>query len=221
MEKYKEIAPFVEENYWDMTISEATERLGCGTSTYQNAVDYLNLPRKTKEKELECRYGVPADWLLDTLHNTLRMSVNQMSDELPVSRYWIQSKMGEWGINRRSQSAAEELKWSQMSDEQRTEQVSAAHEATTNNHCGYKLSTRGYPVWQTKLDGKHQVLKVHRLLAIAEFGFDAVCDSIVHHGAQDGGPNELPPVEIPWANWGENLRLFDTNSEHRKHHARN
>lgn len=77
---------------------------------------------------LRHRYGVPPSWLLNTLHNVLNKSVKRISEELSISRYWIQKYMDENGIGKRGRSEAESLKWEQMSEEQRTEQVAAAHQ---------------------------------------------------------------------------------------------
>ena len=81
------------------------------------------------------------------------------------------------------------------------------------NHVAIHTTNKAQVVWTHQ---KQKVL-VHRLMAVAEFGFDAVCDMDVHHGAEDNGVNELPPVEISWANWPGNLELM-TPGEHMSHH---
>jgi hypothetical protein len=68
----------------------------------------------------------------------------------------------------------------------------------------------GYTKWRHSVDyedGKvdHRV-SVHRLLAVAEYGFDAVVDMHVHHKNR-----------IKWDNRGKNIKLLDS-SEHIKHH---
>lgn len=70
-----------------------------------------------------------------------------------------------------------------------------------------------YPLW----DGPDGKVYVHRLMAVAEHGFEAVADNHVHHGAWGDGPNELPAVELPWANWPGNLEVL-SNSEHQTRH---
>lgn len=47
---------------------------------------------------------------------------------------------------------------------------------------------------------------VHRLLAVAEYGFDAVCDNIVHH--KNG---------IPWDNRRENIEVMPQPKHHGEH----
>ena len=83
------------------------------------------------------------------------------------------------------------------------------------NHVAIHTTNKAQVVWTHR---KQKVL-VHRLMAVAEFGFDAVCGMEVHHGSRDEGPNELPPAEISWANWPGNLELM-TESEHASHHRK-
>lgn len=121
---------YLEENYWSKTYAEIAEDLGMSKSVIaRKAKNDLELPKKTDYKRLEYKYGVPTDWLLDTLHNTLQMSVNEMSGVLGESRTAIKRWMDDrYNIPRRGQSEAEKVKWSQMSAEERKKQVKAAHE---------------------------------------------------------------------------------------------
>jgi transposase-like protein len=66
----------------------------------------------------------------------------------------------------------------------------------------------GYERWSS-YDPKHEnnrFVQTHRLLAVAEHGFDAVCDMDVHH--KNG---------IPWDNRPGNIELL-TRSEHTRLH---
>jgi hypothetical protein len=65
--------------------------------------------------------------------------------------------------------------------------------------------TDGYEAWS---DECYYVL-VHRLLAVAEWGFAAVANSVVHHENTHR-----------WDNRAANLRLFPSQSAHTRHHAR-
>jgi hypothetical protein len=55
---------------------------------------------------------------------------------------------------------------------------------------------------------RHEVMSVHRLLAVAEYGVDAVKDKVVHH--KNG---------IPWDNRPGNLEVME-RGEHTTHHNR-
>lgn len=67
------------------------------------------------------------------------------------------------------------------------------------------LRTRrdGYEHWKSG----HRSVLVHRLLAVAEWGFDAVADRIVHH---------CPG--IPWDNRPSTLQFFESHREHMRFH---
>ena len=72
------------------------------------------------------------------------------------------------------------------------------------------VSTRrrsGHEQVSFTVDGQTHYYAVHKLVAIAEFGLDAVAGKIVHH--KNG---------IPWDNRPSNLELLDDQSEHAKLH---
>lgn len=134
----------LEEMYWSMGYEEIADELGVGSTTVTNAYDELDFPEKTEANRLEYQYGVPINWLLDALHNTLEKSVNQMSSELDVSRVWIDRQMRKYDIHKRGRSEAESLKWEQMDDEERQQQVKAAHERTREL---YKNGNGSFQEW--------------------------------------------------------------------------
>lgn len=77
-------------------------------------------------------------------------------------------------------------------------------------YCTLFTDRRGYEYWTGSeiIDDKGQVY-VHRLVAVAEHGFDDVSNAIVHH--KNG---------VPWDNRPENLEVM-TQSEHvRRHHKK-
>lgn len=62
-----------------------------------------------------------------------------------------------------------------------------------------------YEVWA---DNRENHVQVHRLLAVAEYGFDAVADKEVHHTNQ-----------VPWDNRPENLKVL-SKEEHSSIHGK-
>lgn len=60
----------------------------------------------------------------------------------------------------------------------------------------------GYVRVRSEYKGEDYNFQLHRLLAVAEFGYEAVCGNEVHHKNR-----------IPWANWGGNLELL-SKEEH-------
>jgi len=73
----------------------------------------------------------------------------------------------------------------------------------------FRTNHQGYEAWLAVCDGEQKRVAVHRLLAVAEYGFDAVCDKLVHHG---------PEAEIPWANWPGNIQLMGRDGHMNHHH---
>lgn len=61
---------------------------------------------------------------------------------------------------------------------------------------------KGYEKWHHN----GQRVYVHRLLAVAEYGFDTVCDNVVHH--KNG---------IPWDNRLENIEALPQPEHHGEH----
>lgn len=64
----------------------------------------------------------------------------------------------------------------------------------------------GYAYWQDGHGGEKNSVYIHRLLAVAEHGFDAVADSEVHH--KNG---------VGWDNRPDNIEPL-TPKEHRQRH---
>lgn len=71
----------------------------------------------------------------------------------------------------------------------------------------FKLDKDGYEIWKTYVDGYYARVRVHRLLAVAEYGFDAIADKDVHH--KNG---------VRWDNRPENIEPMDP-TDHRRHHG--
>jgi len=65
----------------------------------------------------------------------------------------------------------------------------------------------GYEMWRANTGEDQKALSVHRLVAVSEYGFDAVADKEVHH-----------KNKIPWDNRPENLVPL-TTGEHGTAHS--
>jgi len=91
-----------------------------------------------------------------------KMSENAVANELGVSRTAIQGALRHLGIERRGQSEAEQLKWSQMTPEEREAQVKAAHEKNRELAANGELSLQRWveenPELASKLRAKHGAL---------------------------------------------------------------
>jgi len=75
-------------------------------------------------------------------------------------------------------------------------------------HVYYTTSVLGYERWMDKCPpSKDKMVKVHRLAAVAWFGFDAVTDNHVHH--KNG---------VKWDNREENLEVLSPSEHQKTHH---
>jgi hypothetical protein len=125
--------------------------------------------------------------VLRDLYHGEKKPLREVANELNVSFHTVIKKMDEYGIERRSHSYATFLG--------KLDQIPQYH-----------THYRGYERWRTNVKGTEYSVFVHRLQAVAEYGFEAVKDMQVHH--ENG---------IPWDNRPENLELM-SRSEHTKHH---
>lgn len=77
---------------------------------------------------------------------------------------------------------------------------------TGGNPPTFRTNSSGYEIWGVYDGGDDLTPLVHRLVAVAEYGFDAVCGKVVHHES-----------EIPWDNRPGNLRLME-DTDHAQLH---
>ena len=86
---------------------------------------------------------------------------------------------------------------------------SEAHtNAARRTPAAFRTKESGHERWEHYYEGETTHFPVHRLLAIAEFGADAVSGMDTHH--KNG---------VPWDNRPENIELL-TRGEHVSHHNR-
>jgi len=100
-------------------------------------------------------------------------------------------------------------KWLRRHDIETDDAAELIHRATDElrtNYASFYTERRGYERWDSGNDGDD--LYVHRLLAVAEYGFEAVGAKQVHH--KNG---------IPWDNRPENIEPLH-NSDHQTIHGR-
>jgi hypothetical protein len=88
-------------------------------------------------------------------------------------------------------------------DQHGIERRDANYNPDKAHHAAFTIHTAGYELWVAD----SATLLVHRLVAVATHGFDAVCDGIVHH-----------ENEIKWDNRPENLTLCESHRQHIERH---
>lgn len=74
------------------------------------------------------------------------LSINQLAREFNVSRPLVTRRLRELGIKLRDQSESETVKWSQMDDHARINQVAAAHAATRGKPSNSDLELRAMTI---------------------------------------------------------------------------
>lgn len=126
-----------------------------------------------------------------------RTGAKRVADELGVTKRTVYLALDAAGIETRTMSESWKLRrdredWTAPPEEYRT--------AGKPNHTW----VRGYSV--VHVDG-HRI-PIHRLAAVAWFGFDEIKGKVVHHDS-----------EAKWDNREENLQAM-TKSEHWSHHNR-
>lgn len=99
------------------------------------------------------------------------------------------------------------LYWMDIHGIDRRDAVEAKLGTIQKRPASFGMDHQGYEFWSHKHDNTRYRYRVHRLLAIAEYGIDAVQDKHVHH-----------KNEIPWDNRPENIELLSP-SDHRKRHG--
>lgn len=123
--------------------------------------------------------------LMRRLYQEEQMSTTDIADKFDCSPSTVNKWLNKLGIGTRS--------------------LSEAHQVLHGNSpmaVTYLTDARGYEAWRHN----DHYIPVHRLVMVAERGFDEVADMHVHHRN-----------EIRWDNRPENLELL-TNSEHQIEH---
>jgi hypothetical protein len=117
------------------------------------------------------------------------LSAYEIADQFGCSPSTIYEAMDDAGLERRGEG-----------EHQRQRDRDSAVQFRTDN--------KGYERWETEAFGEYAFVPVHRLAAVAWFGFDAVRDTHVHH-----------KIPIRWLNTEWNLEPIDPG-EHIQIHNR-
>lgn len=168
----------------EMGLEEVAEELEVSPSTVRKRmVEYGIERRDVGEMQTNT---VPPKELLTELYWGKNLSLPQIGERFGVSKRPVRGWFDKYDIGTRDTSAA-----------------ARAHGLRRQPSF---YMTNGYYIVATEIDGERWYVPVHRLAAVAWFGFDAVAGKIVHHKSG-----------VKWDNREENLELL-TQSEHMKLH---
>lgn len=138
----------------------------------------------------ELEYPWRHEGLMRRLYVEEKMSQTEIADRLGCAPSTVVNWLDEHDIETRSISEGQVVRYG------------------TENCASYLPRKNGTVEWNTTIDGTSYRVYVHRLLAVAKYGFDAVVDHEVHH-----------KNHVPWDNRPSNIELL-TKSEHSSHHKK-
>lgn len=188
---------YVEE---DLTLAEMTELCSVTESTLSNWAQRHGVNHRRREYDLS-DVTIPSErpWadadLMQTLYHEKEMSTTAIAAELDCSTGGVNNWLKKHQIETRSRSEAATTSHGNRQKASFYTLMSRGHDSA---------NTRGHEIWRSG----EQTLYVHRLLAVAEYGYEAVADNHVHH-----------INEIGWDNRPANLELV-TNAEHGTKHRK-
>jgi transposase len=171
-----------------LTLSEVADELDTTAHTVRRWMQKHDIDRRDRsERKVAHPKLADESWMREKYHGE-GMSITDLSEHLGVSRMPISRALDRYDIE--------------------------AHDNGYRSgklHPGFRIHEQGYIEAYSKYqtdDGewKQDHLRVHRLVAVSQHGFDAVCDSVIHH--RNG---------IPWDNRPDNLEVMDKRN-HVKHH---
>lgn len=178
------------EMYHEQQMSQRAigHELGCSPRTIRSWMDKFGIdPRSTKEAVEVSSYNDEQPWqdkeTLEELYCERDMSVVEIANELDGGHNTISRWLDRHDI-----------------------ETAKPHHKRPPHH---SIADDGHERWRVQSDGTQYAIPVHRLVAVAEHGVDAVEGMDVHH--KNG---------VPWDNRAENLQL-KTREEHMRDHSDN
>lgn len=185
--KYKD-RDWLEKKYYDeeLQYTEIAEEAGCSISTISRYMNKYGIePNLSPYDKINDKAWLTKQYVEKERHTT------DIAEEIGCTHVIVCKWLRKYGVKIRS----------------RTERQKKLHPNFDTTPKGYERVTSPKP---PGVDGSIDELKLHRLVAVAKYGFDEVAGDVVHH--KNG---------IPWDNRLENLELM-SNSEHASlHHSSN
>lgn len=156
------------------------------------------------EKSTECRYcGKDFDTYMARRKHEGTVHTEPYQDEDKLRELYWGEKLSMEGIGERYGVPSGTINYWMDKFDIDTRHVNEHQERPGVN---LSLDSRGYMKWNTYVGDRNYYVQVHRLLAIAKYGYDEVCGKVVHHKNNIGGDNRPENIEVM------------TAAEHGKHH---
>lgn len=124
---------------------------------------------------------------LRTLYHEKGLRIREIAERLGTTHGNVWYYMDKYGIDR----------------EDHKERIA---ETRRSEPAPFRTNDSGYEIWRTRVGGDLRSVRVHRLLAVLEYGFDAVKDKDVHH-----------KNSIPWLNTADNIEVMGHGEHSRQH----
>lgn len=153
------------ELYCEEGLSTTTlaKRFGCSDATIRNWMDRFGLKRRGPDYHGHTEYPWRDAERLSRMYWNGGMDQEEVAAELGCSQHTVS-------------------KWLRRHDIPTRDSQKIAIEARRVQRAKFRTSERGYEYWQARCGEKTEQVSVHRLLAVSEYGFNAVRDKHVHHG---------------------------------------
>ena len=213
------------ELYWDegLSIGEVAERFGCARSTVHKYMEEYGIERRQLK-----RIDIPGKELRE-LYVEKELSIQEIADKKECGWDAIRKRLREHGIEVTGGKERVEIPEQKlrelyvergMSANKVADEIGCSRGPVVNrlreygidvrgkNPVSFEVSYNGYERSRVFIDGKTKTVRVHRLAAVAWFGWDAVVGNVVHH--KSGHPRD---------NREENLEPM-ANAEHTATHNR-
>jgi len=202
--RYKD-EEWLRDAYQDNSMTEMANMVGCSTSTIHKYMDKYGIARSSKNASK----GGPhtdKDWL-QTKYVDERLSQKEIAEIAGVHKGTVKYWLDKHGIDARDKKEAINLSW-EDADERRKAVGERFAELHRTLHPFVFTKKSGYVyAGSSDGDGGSELVPLHRLTALAEYGLDAIRDKVVHH--KNG---------VKWDNRPENLEPMDAD-EHSRMHA--
>lgn len=176
----------LKEMYWDDEMSESSiaGHFGRTRGEVKQQMDRHGIDRRAKtaakkiQREVEDSRPDLTEEVLRELYVDQRLSERAIAEMKGCSREVVATRLDWYGVERRSHSEAARVR-------------------NSREPPSFYTQANGYEVCETWYEGKSETVLIHRLAAVAWYGFDAICDNVVHHRSghkRDNREGNLQPM---------------------------